>query len=213
MPRREVTFSLDVEASGPIPGPFWMCSFGICRTDDVEVGFSRELKPITVPALSRSDLPAAMEVVARGLPDVEWDYDEPVDARVATVRRHFEQRGVEPVDALVDLKGWLREQTGSDGLAVIVGAPATFDFMWLYWYWQYFLEEMPSFGYSGLDVRSYFMGFHGVGYLGTGKRRYLKHYPNPIPHSHDPLDDARQQGQIWQDMTRDRRRASLERRG
>jgi len=60
---------------------------------------------------------------------------------------------------------------------------------------------MPIFGYSGLDIRSYFMGMHGVGFLGTGKARYLKHYPNEFAHTHDPLEDARQQGAIWRDMT------------
>jgi hypothetical protein len=28
----------------------------------------------------------------------------------------------------------------------------------------------------------------------------LKHYPNEFAHTHDPLDDARQQGRIWADM-------------
>ena len=62
------------------------------------------------------------------------------------------------------------------------------------------------FGFSGLDVRSYFMGSHGVGFMGTGKERYLKHYPNEHAHTHDPLDDARQQGQIWHDMAEARKK-------
>lgn len=211
MPRREITFSLDVEASGPIPGPHWMCSFGICRTDDVGVGFTRKLQPLVVPGLSQPDLPAAMEVVSKGLSGLEWaQLGETPEARAQAVRAHFEQEGQEPIQAMFELRDWLRAETGSDR-GVILGAPVTFDFMWLYWYWWLLLSEMPPFGFSGLDLRSYFMGFHGVGFLGTGKQRYLKHYPNDLPHSHDPLDDARQQGQIWQDMTLARGRARLDR--
>lgn len=199
MAKKTITYSLDVEASGPIPGPWWMCSFGICRTDDVQVGFARELRPLDLP-VSEPDTGAAMEIVAQGLPSVTWDEAADVSENVARVRRHFEQEGIEPKQALLELKGWLEEQTGSNR-AVIVGSPVTFDFMWLYWYWWQFLKEMPTFGFSGLDIRSYFMGSHGVDFLGTGKRRYLKHYPNEFAHTHDPLDDARQQGQIWHDMT------------
>ena len=161
MGKTTVTFSIDIEAAGPIPGPSWMCSFGICRTDDVTVGLKKELRPLVIPDVSEADSPEAMKVVAAGLPSVSWD----------------SQR------------------------AVIVGSPVTFDFMWLYWYWWHLLDEMPDFGFSGLDMRSYFMGMHGVGFLGTGKARYLKHYPNEFSHTHDPLDDARQQGAIWRDMT------------
>ena len=72
MPKREIFFSLDVEASGPIPGPNWMCSFGICRTDDPDVSFVRELQPLVLPGLAQADMPAAMEVVSKGLPDMLW---------------------------------------------------------------------------------------------------------------------------------------------
>ena len=52
MAKKSITFSLDVEASGPIPGPHWMCSFGVCRTDDVSVGMKRELKPLMIPGVT-----------------------------------------------------------------------------------------------------------------------------------------------------------------
>jgi hypothetical protein len=198
-----ITFSLDVEASGPIPGPWWMCSFGLCRTDDVAVGIRKLLRPLVVPGLSMPDDPAAMEVVCKGLPDVSWNLgDEPAE-NVARVRAHFEEHGQDPTEALQETAAWLAEQVGRNR-AVLVGSPVTFDFMWMYWYWWRLLGAMPPFGFSGLDIRSYFMGMHGVGFMGTGKARYLKHYPNEFTHSHDPLEDARQQGSIWRDMIAER---------
>lgn len=180
-----------------------MCSFGICRTDDVDAGFTRKLRPLHVAGLSLPERPDAMRVVAQGLPEVPWDEAGPEAGNVARVRDHFVREGVDPHQALVELREWLTSQAGEDR-AVLVGSPVTFDFMWIYWYWWYLLDEMPLTGFSGLDIRSYFMGSHGVGFLGTGKERYLKHYPNPEAHTHDPLDDARQQGRIWNDMVRAR---------
>lgn len=200
MAKTTVTFSLDVEAAGPIPGPWWMCSFGICRTDDVTVGLKKELRPLVIPGVSQPDSPAAMKVVAAGLDTVTWDTKLSPEENTAVVRRYFEQEGEAPVDALTALKQFIAEQA-QDNRAVIVGSPVTFDFMWVYWYWWHLLDEMPDFGFSGLDMRSYFMGMHGVDFLGTGKARYLKHYPNEYSHTHDPLEDARQQGAIWRDMT------------
>ncbi len=200
MGKTTVTFSIDIEAAGPIPGPSWMCSFGICRTDDVTVGLKKELRPLVIPGVSQADSPEAMKVVAAGLPSVSWDSQLSPEENTAAVRRYFEEHGKDPREALLDLKRFIAEQVG-ENRAVIVGSPVTFDFMWLYWYWWHLLDEMPDFGFSGLDMRSYFMGMHGVGFLGTGKARYLKHYPNEFSHTHDPLDDARQQGAIWRDMT------------
>jgi len=194
-----ITFSIDIEASGPIPGPWWMCSFGICRTDDVSVGFKRSLTPLVIEDLSQPDDPDAMRVVAQGVPEVPWDPERDDAENVRALRLHFQETGTEPLRAMEELRGWIGEQTGSDR-PVLVGSPVTFDFMWVYWYWWHLLEEMPVTGFSGLDVRSYFMGSHGVGFLGTGKERYLKHYPNEHEHTHDPLEDARQQGRIWHDM-------------
>lgn len=203
MAKQTIVFSLDVEASGPIPGPWWMCSFGICRTDDVRIAFGAELKPFIVPGVSAPDDPNALKVVAAGLKDVSWDDALPPEENCRRVRAHFERGGQEPKEALAQLGAWLAKEAGSNR-AVIMGSPVTYDFMWLYWYWWRFMGEMPPFGFSGLDLRSYFMGMHGVDFLGTGKERYLKHYPNDFAHTHDPLDDARQQGQIWKDMVADR---------
>ena len=82
----------------------------------------------------------------------------------------------------------------------MVGAPLSFDSMWIYWYYWFVMGEMPEFGFSGLDMRSYFMGSHGETGLRSNKKRYKRHYPTNIPHTHDPLDDAMEQGEIWQQM-------------
>lgn len=207
MAKATITFSIDVEAAGPIPGPWWMCSFGVCRTDDPERGIRRILEPMVIPGVSAKDDPAAMRVVSQGLKDVVWHDAASDDDNLRRVRAHFERHGVAPATALMELGDWMRAEAAGNRM-VLVGSPVTFDFLWIYWYWWWFLREMPPFGYSGLDIRSYFMGMHGVGFLGTGKERYLKRYPNTYAHTHDPLDDARQQAAIWRDMVAERMRTN-----
>jgi hypothetical protein len=200
--KKTIYFSLDIEASGPIPGPWWMCSFAFCRADDVSIAFHRDLQPLVLDGVSQPDRPSAMKIVAQGA-EFNWDPHRPDEENVAGLRRHYEEVGIPPRDALLHCREWFAEQCGKNR-AVLVGSPVTFDFMWIYWYWWHLLDEMPPFGFSGLDIRSYFMGSHGTDFLGTGKQRYLKHYPNDFEHTHHALDDARQQGQIWQDMVRAR---------
>lgn len=202
--RGRVIFSLDIEASGRIPGPYWMCSFGLCRTDDLSAGFTRRLKPLVIPGLSLPDDPEAMDVVAQGLPELPRPTGTPPE-RAAAVRAFFQARGVEPRQALLELREWLSGQCAG-ARPILMASPLSFDFMWLYWYWWHLLEEMPAFGFAGLDLRSYFMGFHGVGPEAANKTVWHRLYPNDLPHTHDPLDDAREQGKLWADMVAARSR-------
>ena len=112
MAKRTITFSLDVEASGPIPGPWWMCSFGICRTDEVDRGFARELQPLVIPGVSRPDSPAALQVVAEGVQGLSWNTDLTPEENAVQVRAHFEKQGVPPRLALQDLRSWMQETSG-----------------------------------------------------------------------------------------------------
>jgi hypothetical protein len=199
-------FSIDVEASGPIPGPWWMPSFGVCPTDDLNDGFKALLKPLDVNfplmgGIVKDDVPGAMKVVAQGTDGFEWDPEEADEDNCINLYDHYAEVGEHPRVAFTNLKYWMHERGRKLGYrAYVVGAPLSFDFMWLYWYYQFVMGEMPEFGFSGLDMRSYFMGMHGEKGLKANKRRYKKHYPTNIPHTHDPLDDAREQGDIWQQM-------------
>ena len=63
MGKTTVTFSIDIEAAGPIPGPSWMCSFGICRTDDVTVGLKKELRPLVIPDIPSDRLKVLTRII------------------------------------------------------------------------------------------------------------------------------------------------------
>jgi hypothetical protein len=215
MAKSERYFSIDVEASGPIPGLWWMPSFGSCPTDDLKDGFKALLKPLDkcyaeIDAIREEDVPGAMKVVAQGTEGFTWNATETDKQNCLDLYNHYDEVGEDLIQAFSRFKTWLHKRSRKLSYrAYMVGAPLSFDFMWIYWYYQFVMQEMPEFGFSGLDMRSYFMGAHGEKGLRSNKRRYKRHYPTNIPHTHDPLDDAREQGDIWQQMVEARQSKEL----
>lgn len=212
MAKRERYFSVDVEASGPIPGPWWMPSIGVCPTDDVQDGFKAMLKPLdhcyklTVHNITQPDVPGAMRVVAMGTPNFEWLDGVSDEDNCKALYDYYVVNGEHPKDAFQRLKSYFENRTNAgESRPWLVGSPLSFDFMWTYWYYQFVMGEMPRFGFSGLDLRTYYMGMHGETGLRTNKRRMKGMYPTNLPHDHDPLHDAQEQAEIWQQMVTDRK--------
>ena len=110
----EIYVSTDVEADGPIPGPHSMLSFASAayRADKTLVGtFSRNLETLEG---ARSD------------PKTEaWWQTQP--EAWAACRRELQS----PALAMRDYAAWLH---GLPGRPVFVGYPASYDFMFVYWY-------------------------------------------------------------------------------
>lgn len=215
MAKRERYFSVDVEASGPIPGPWWMPSIGVCPTDDVQDGFKALLKPLPecypdIAAITQDDVPGAMKVVAMGTPQFQWDDRKSDKYNCKRLYDYYVVNGEHPLDALTRFKSYIENRTNAgESRPYLVGAPLSFDFMWTYWYYQFVLGEMPRFGFAGLDMRSYYMGMHGEPALRTNKRRMKGKYSTALPHDHDPLHDAQEQGDIFHQMLTDRAKKKL----
>jgi DNA polymerase III epsilon subunit-like protein len=148
--RSIVYFSVDVEASGPVPGLFNLVSIGAApvsnrdgRWQASEDLFYVELKPIA----SGFD-PEAMAV--HGIS-----------------RRHLENHGVSPDEALMRLLGFV-ERHRAGGHAVFVGHNVGFDWSYIAWYFERFGLPNP-FGYKALDTKSLAMGRLGIGWFETNK--------------------------------------------
>lgn len=54
MTKEEAYISVDIEASGPIPGEYSMLSLGACVVGDTAKTFYREIKPITDKYVQRA---------------------------------------------------------------------------------------------------------------------------------------------------------------
>ena len=109
---------------------------------------------------------------------------------------------VAPTDAMKGYVTWLKELPGKP---VFVGYPATFDFIFVYWYLIRFAGESP-FGFQGLDMKSYAMCLMDIPFRQTTKRNMPKSWFSKDPHNHIALDDAIGQGRLFINLLRKRRK-------
>lgn len=171
----EVYISVDVETSGPVPGRYSLLSIGACTVQVPRATFYIELKPI-----SELTIPQAMQVSQLPL------------AKLA-------EYGVEPAQAMQQLKSWVLEQSTPDRLPVFVAFNAAFDWMFITYYFHHYLGDNP-FGHSALDIKAFFMGLTGVTWKETSMRNISPHYLGGRQLSHHALQDALDQADLFQHL-------------
>ena len=180
----DLYISADVETDGPIPGPYSMLSFGLAvvgtydgqrfeRRPGGGETFYRELRPI-----SDSFQQEALDV--NGL-----DRDELLSG------------GAAPEDAMEEAAQWVREYAG-DYKAVLVAYPVAFDWSFLYWYFERFAASGSPFGFSScLDIRTLYQAAAGTVHAESGQRSMPAALMPTSPHTHNALDDAIEQGELF----------------
>ena len=123
MPRPDLYFSVDIEADGPIPGPYSMVSLGACvagtydgvtftAIDPEAHTFYAELKPI-------SD---------------QWDREALAVSGLS--RETLLAEGADPKTAMTDFVSWVEAQCAAHdrGRAVFAAFPLGFDWLFTYHY-------------------------------------------------------------------------------
>ncbi len=154
--------SVDVEASGPVPGKYSMLSVGACLVDDVNVQFYRELKPISFEFVLE-----AIKVGSKGLHCLKSYSGELFDKSLNPESKNFDpnyvlnildKEGVFPKDAMSDFEVWIKKNTKGDK-PIIAATPILFDGMYISWYFNSFLGRNP-FGFSGEDMNSFTRGLN-----------------------------------------------------
>ncbi len=170
----DVFISIDVEADGPIPGDFSMSSLGaVVAEPALDRTFYREFKPIT----------------DRFVPDA---------AAVSKLdRAKLVAEGADPATAMREFADWTNKTAGRGRRPVAVFFNATFDWQFVNWYFLHFLGKNP-FGISGIDIKALYMGALGLPRWGlTSKRNFDRAFLSERPHSHNALDDAKEQAEIF----------------
>lgn len=179
----DLYISADIEADGAIPGRFSMLSFGLAvagrydgnrfeRRDPELQTFYRELRPISEEFDSE-----ALEVA--GL-----DRDE------------LQRTGADPKLVMSEAATFVRGVAGDDR-PVLVGFPVPFDWMFLYWYFINFVGDSPFDFSSALDMKSIFQTKAGVVLSDAGKDDLPQNLRSGRPHTHNALDDALEQADIF----------------
>lgn len=176
--------SVDIEADGPIPGPYSMLSLGAAvagmqdgagftAADPEERTFYRELRPI-----SEDFVPEALAV--SGLD-----------------RARLTAEGAEPAVALAEFAAWVREVgAGAGAQPVMCGYPASYDWTFLYWYLVRFTGSSP-FGHSGcLDMKTLYAAKARLPLRAVAKGTMPRELLSRRRHTHHALDDAIEQAEL-----------------
>jgi len=170
--RPETLISVDIEASGPSPSKGSLLSIGACLVDDPSVGIYLELKPI------------------RG-----HDWDPRAEQVHGLARARLEQDGLDPAAAMGRLADWL-DECCAGRQPIFVGFNAPFDWMFVADYFWRFVGRNP-FGFSALDLKSYYMAREGVSRWEQTRRTHVDERLGIDPdHTHHALDDARGQARL-----------------
>ncbi|HVZ39443.1 MAG TPA: exonuclease [Candidatus Kapabacteria bacterium] len=181
----EIYVSTDVEVDGPIPGPHSMLSFG-------SAAFTARKELVSTFTANLEPLPGAA-----GSPEtMAWWAGHP-EAWQACRRDPRD-----PAVAMAEYAQWLE---ALPGVPVFVGYPATFDFMFVYWYLIRFVGRSP-FSFSAIDIKTMAMVLLGTEYRRSTKRNMPRHWFDKSPHNHVALDDAIEQGMLFCNMLAERNR-------
>jgi len=170
----ESYISVDIETSGPIPGMYSMLSFGACLVGRPDVSCYLEIQPI-------SDHAVAEALAVSGL-DLQ---------KLKAVGRM-------PEAAMAEIRAWLRHIPEIE-TPIFVGFNAGFDWSFVNWYFHTFLGENP-FGFCALDIKSFYMGLSGCAWKETTSRQLPPEFQPSHPATHNALQDAQVQAEIFQKM-------------
>ena len=179
----EVFVSVDIEADGPIPGPHSLLSIGA-------VAMTLEVGVIDRFSVNLQTLPDAAPD-----PDTARWWAQFPEAWAAT---RADPQPIEP--AIKAFSDWLKRLPGEPRF---VGWPASWDFMWIYWYLTRFAGGCP-FGVSGIDIRSYVMGMRRLAFRRAGKSYMPKRWQVAVSGpAHIAVHDAEVQGWLFLNALRE----------
>lgn len=197
----EIYISVDIEATGPIPGVenYSMSSIGGFvaggRTHDGNfVHFDRhdktnmfygELQPISDNYIPEAINVGLLEGFDTSTPDPDGS-------------RHFEwmkTHGEHPKNVMSAFINWVNARAEHHGGSpVFMAYPASFDWTFVYWYMINFGLTSP-FGFSKvLDLKTFYAARAEQPMKKSSKRSMPKHLFPKLPHTHRADDDALEQG-------------------
>lgn len=171
----ELYIAVDVEADGPIPGPYSMISLGMSVVGRSELALYTELRPI-------SD-----------------EYVEKALAVSGLDRDRLLREAPTAEEAMLSAARWVNGLR-SIGRPVFLAAPAVWDGMFVHWYFMRFTGKSP-FGVtgSGIDLRSYWMGLTGCEWKESHKGAIKQELGlMELAHTHHAGEDAAELAAVFE---------------
>lgn len=185
MNKRTAWLSIDIEADGPVPGLHSMLQLGAVAIDNdgTEIGtWSACFKPLPD---ARPD-PRTIAEFWNAYPGL-LDRVKASAGDAALLTKDFVE--------------WVEGLRGHGFRPKAVCWPASFDFPFVHYYCVKFTGSCPL-GFSAVDIGSYAAGVLGKA-PGVGKKDLPLSWTVGLPpHTHDALDDAREQAQLFHRVLR-----------
>ncbi|OGO15223.1 MAG: exonuclease [Chloroflexi bacterium RBG_16_48_8] len=175
----EIYVSTDIEADGPIPGPYSMLSFG-------SAAYLVDKTLVDTYTANLRTLPGAETHPA----SMQWWQDHPEAWRACRTNPRA------PEEVMPEYVTWFKSLPGKP---VFVAYPAAYDFMFVYWYLIQFAGESP-FSHSALDLKTLAMAILGTEFRQSIKRNMPSEWFDQLAHRHIALDDAIAQGALFCNM-------------
>jgi len=169
--------SIDIECTGPIPGPFSMISLGA-------VAYTAHGKLLDSLTFNIKELPNS----ARDPNTMKFWSSYKAAWELCQVNQ------LDPQLAMNKFIAWLNKFEN----IVPICYPAGFDFTFIYWYIvNYCGVNKNPLSFSCLDIKTYIAAILNVPYYSVSKAMLPKEWLPERRHSHIALDDALEQGYIF----------------
>jgi hypothetical protein len=179
----DIYFSADIEADGPIPGPYSMLSFGLAVAARFDGNAFEPLEPMAA-------------TLYRELKPISGHFDPQALAAADLDRDALIRDGADPAEAMLTAAEWVAAQANG-AQPVLVGYPVVFDWMFLHWYFVRFAGESP-FGFSSaLDMKTIYQQKARVTMERAGRTDLPPGLRSSREHTHNALDDAVEQADIF----------------
>ncbi len=172
LPEIDSYICVDVETTGPNPSEYALISIGACNLVIPRQTFYVEIRPDTL----------AFEDEAMAIHQLSLE--------------KLNEKGLAPVDALDQLEKWLKNTVPYGLRPIFIAFNAPFDWMFVNDYFLRYLGRNP-FGHNALDIKAYYMGFRRSNWAQTSIREISHHYLGDKPLTHNALQDAVDQSEMF----------------
>lgn len=172
IPSPEIYISVDIETTGPIPGVYDLISIGACVVGKPEDNFSCLVKPQG----------GLVEDEALAVTGLNIDYLNENGRNIILVMELF--------------SNWLERNEFKQKNLVFVGFNAAFDWSFINYAFIKYIGRNP-FGFTALDIKSYYMGRFRTLWHETKSSRIDVKLKTKNMKTHDALQDAIYQSEIF----------------